>query len=104
MYHFSYDQLKLCALLDDFYLSITDGVHFKGERNCFALYLGHEEGLFCKEVMGKREKLRSSCALWNKLWDGDVECDTFTFLPFPSLLMIQSRNDLGRFLLEKMLV
>lgn len=53
MYHFSYDQLKLCALLDDFYLSITDGVHFKGERNCFALYLGHEEGLFCKEVMGK---------------------------------------------------
>lgn len=47
MYHFSYDKLKLCALLDDFYLFITGGVYFKGEKNCFALYLGHEEGLFC---------------------------------------------------------
>jgi len=33
----------------------------------------------------------------------DVESDIFTFLPFPSLLMIQSRNDLGHFMSEKML-
>lgn len=37
------------------------------------------------------------------LWDEDVERDIFTFLPFPFLLMIQSRNDLCRFMSEKML-
>lgn len=53
--------------------------------------------------MGEWEKLWSSCALWNMLQGEDVESDTFTFLPFPSLLMIQRRNDLGHFMPEKML-
>lgn len=53
--------------------------------------------------MGEWEKLWSSCTLWNTLRDEDVESDIFTLLPFPSLLMIQSRNDLGHFMWEKML-
>lgn len=37
------------------------------------------------------------------LRDEDVESDIFTSLPFLSLLMIQSRNNPGHFISEKML-
>lgn len=36
------------------------------------------------------------------LWDKDLESDIFTFLPFPFLMLIQSRNDLGHFVSAKM--
>lgn len=40
-------------------------------------------GIILQEVTGEWEKLWSSCALWNMLWDEDLESDIFTFLPFP---------------------
>lgn len=62
-HYLSQHKLKCSALLDDFYLAITDSIHLKCER--FVACMWGE--IIFQEVMGEWEKLWPSCALWNML-------------------------------------